>query len=225
MLTRAHGVCANCSDCCRPIYQELEHVPFTRLSFVEDTVVELERSHPDAIAPMLLVAHTVFPVNSDGVGIGPSSGKVRLTAACSSSDQHTLYKEGSDTECMAQVSYQPWAMAGLTHVFANNSFAMATPAAYSIGAFDMIISVSQPLTHELPWIIMDIIAADPTSSIAVKYRNYIKTVLLPLCRRVTGILRAHSAAIEVCCQCHDQPRKLAFATTPFVFSPHHRCPD
>ena len=126
---------------------------------------------------------------------------------------------------MAQVSYQPWAMAGLTHVFANNSFAMATPAAYSIGAFDMIISVSQPLTHELPWIIMDIIAADPTSSIAVKYRNYIKTVLLPLCRRVTGILRAHSAAIEVCCQCHDQPRKLAFAKTPFVFSPHHRCPD
>ena len=60
--------------------------------------------------------------------------------------------------------------------------------------------MSQPLTHELPWTIpgiMDIIAADLTSSIAVKYRNYIKTVLLPICRRVTGILRAHAATIEV----------------------------
>ena len=45
---------------------------------------------------------------------------------------------------------------------------------------------------------MNIIATDPTSSIAVKYRNYVKTVLLPLCRRVTKILSTHSAVIEVC---------------------------
>ena len=88
-------------------------------------------------------------------------------------------------------------MAGLTHVFANTTHAPATPAAYSIAYFDRITSLSQPLAHELPWVIMDIIGAEPTSSIAVKYRNYIKTVLLPLCRRVAGILRAHSAAIEV----------------------------
>ena len=100
---------------------------------------------------------------------------------------------------MAQVNYQPWAMMSLTHVFANHNFALATPAAYSIRVFDAFeVTQSQPFTHELPHAIMDIIAADPTSSIAVKYRNYVKTVLLPLCRRVTGILRAHSAVIEVC---------------------------
>ena len=63
-------------------------------------------------------------------------------------------------------------------------------------------TVSQPFTQELPHAIMDIIAADPTSSVAVKVRNYVKTVLLPLCRRVTGILRAHSAVIEVM-SCHS----------------------
>ena len=38
----------------------------------------------------------------------------------------------------------------------------------------------KPFTQELPHPIMNIIAADPTSSIAVKYRSYVKTVLLPL---------------------------------------------
>ena len=59
-------------------------------------------------------------------------------------------------------------MAGLTHVFANTTHAPATPAAYSIAYFDRITSLSQPLAHELPWVIMDIIGAEPTSSIAVK---------------------------------------------------------
>ena len=104
---------------------------------------------------------------------------------------------------MAQVNHQPWAMTGLTHVFAQITFAAATPAAYSIRYFNAFESVSQPFTQELPHAIVDVIAADPTSSIAVKYRNYVKTVLLPLCQRVTGILRAHSAVIEVCCHSHS----------------------
>ena len=54
---------------------------WTRNSFVEDSVVELERSHPDTIAQMLLVAHTGFPVNGDGVATSKRSpGKVRPTA-------------------------------------------------------------------------------------------------------------------------------------------------
>ena len=101
-----------------------------------------------------------------------------------------------------QFLYQPWAMTGLTHVFCGNTFAVATPAAYSIGMFDAFETLSQPFTQELPHAIVDIIAADPTSSVAVKCRNYVKTVLLPLCRRVTDILRAHSAVIEVCCHSH-----------------------
>ena len=78
--------------------------------------------------------------------------------------------------------YQPWAMTGLTHAFANHMFAVATPAAYSIRFFDAFEAFSQPFTQELPHAIIDIIAADPTSSIAVKYRSYVKTVLLPICQ-------------------------------------------
>ena len=85
-LVLKRGVhCANRSDCCRPLCLELMHVVYTRYSFLGNTVVELERSHPDAIARMLLVSQTIVSVNSDGVGISPSTGKVRLTACCSSS--------------------------------------------------------------------------------------------------------------------------------------------
>ena len=86
MFVRLEGVlttrclCARHSECCRPVVAELQHAAFTRGSFIEDTVVELERSHPDTIACMLLVAHTVLPVNGDGIGISKASGKVRPTA-------------------------------------------------------------------------------------------------------------------------------------------------
>ena len=60
--------------------EDMVHTISMRGSFIEDTVVELERSHPDTIARMLLVAHTVLPVNGDGIGISKASGKVRPTA-------------------------------------------------------------------------------------------------------------------------------------------------
>ena len=112
-------------------------------------------------------------------------------------------------------------MTGLTHVFGSNVFGVETPAAYSIGMFDGFESVSKPFTQELPHAIMNIIAADPTSSIAVKYRNYVKTVLLPLCRRMTGILRAHSAVIEVCCS-HSHSICICRGMLAAVVSSHHR---
>ena len=57
--------------------------------------------------------------------------------------------------------YQPWAMSGLTHVFAGHTLAAETPAAYSIHWFDAFETLSQPFTQELPHAIMNIIAADP----------------------------------------------------------------
>ena len=51
------------------------------MSFIEDTVAELERSHPDTIVHMLLVAHTGFSANGDEIGIGKTAGKVRPTAS------------------------------------------------------------------------------------------------------------------------------------------------
>ena len=122
---------------------------------------------------------------------------------------------------MAQVNHQPWAMTGLTHVFATHTSAAATPAAYSIRWFDAFEAVSQPFTQELPHAIMDTIAADPTSSIAVKYRHYVKTVLLPLCQRVTAILRAHSAVIEV--RCHRCHICICCSMVAAIVSSHHRC--
>ena len=64
-----------------PVGEDMAQYAYTRWSFVEDAVVELERSHPDTIAQMLLVAHTGFPVNGDGVTISKRSGTVRPTAA------------------------------------------------------------------------------------------------------------------------------------------------
>ena len=91
-------------------------------------------------------------------------------------------------------------MAGLTHAFGHCDITLAveTPAAYSICWFAHMEAALKPFTQELPHPIMNIIAADPTSSIAVKYRNYVNTVLLPLCRRVTGILLDSRLRIVLC---------------------------
>ena len=143
------------SDCCRPINEDMWHYSLTRISFVEDTVVELERSHPDTIGRMLLVAHTVFPVNGDGVGLGPATGKVRPTAALHRpccTHERTLTQH---SWLRSSTGYQPWAVSGLTHVFANNGFAIATPAAFSIACFEAYESASKPFTHELPHAIME----------------------------------------------------------------------
>ena len=69
------------SDCCRLILEDILHSVTARNSCIEDTVVELEHSYPDTIARMLLVSHTVFPVNSDGVAISKRSGMVRPIVA------------------------------------------------------------------------------------------------------------------------------------------------
>ena len=67
---------------CRPVGEDIWHyILWTRGSFVQDTVVELERSHPDTIVHMLLVAHTGFSANGDEIGIGKTAGKVRPTAS------------------------------------------------------------------------------------------------------------------------------------------------
>ena len=145
------------------------HVQYTRGSFIEDVVADLESSHPDDVARMLAVASATIDIDEDGVG--SFKGSI--------------------------IPYQPRELKGLTHCFDNHYTGGAeTVAAFAIRGVDGFDSVSQPLAHELPKTIMGIIAAEPTSSLAVKYRDYVKTVLMPICRRVSGILHEHSAAIE-----------------------------
>ena len=120
--------------------------------------------------------------------------------------------------------YKPRELKGLTHCFDNHTTGGAeTVAAFAIRIVDFFDSASQPLAHELPHTIMEIIAAEPSSSVAVKYRGYVKAVLMPICRRVSGILHEHSAAIEwpTVAWMKDKVRHPTLDYRSTVETPHH----
>ena len=137
---------------------------------------------------------------------------------CSSSFMPTHEQTLTQRSWLRSTTSRGRSRASPPHVFARHGHAAETPAAYSICCLDAFEVMSQPLTNELPHAIMDIIAADPTSSIALKYRSYVKTVLLPLCQRVRGILRAHSATIEVLLPSQLHP--LYYFAVARIFSPY-----
>eukprot|EP01052_Picozoa_sp_SAG31_P010753 SAG31_NODE_597_length_13674_cov_3.402947_14_plen_135_part_00 len=84
----------------------------------------------------------------------------------------------------------------LTRVFSDQPAGVPTPAALKICAADMMTCMSQPFCYEIPQFLLDMVAAEPTSSIAERYRSYARTMLVPILRRVVTILRDHSSAIE-----------------------------
>ena len=103
---------------------------YTRGSFIEDVVVDLESSHPDDVARMLAIASATIDIDEYGGGSFKGS----------------------------RICYKPREkLKGLTHCFADHRTGGAeTLAAFAIRTVDATIAVSQPLLHELPQTIMGI---------------------------------------------------------------------
>ena len=64
-------------QCCRPVGHGLATLQYLRHSYVQDVVLEMEASHPEAVAAMLSFSAAMFPIDADG--------KVR--SACGASER------------------------------------------------------------------------------------------------------------------------------------------
>ena len=139
------------------------------MSFVQDMVVTFEMDHHDALAEMLAFSSASYPIGADGTVTSTASGGRRW-------DPQNL-------------------TAGLTRVAAAGNLCPPSAAAMSISFHDFFAMFSQPYVAELPRAMLDTIASDPSSAAAHQYRRYVVQVLMPGCRYVTNILKAHSAVI------------------------------
>ncbi len=133
-------------------------------------MTELEGSDPAAAAR--IAAQSSFARNID------QDGKVKMPGGLSG------------------YMWEPSSRAQITEVFKVHTQPCQSATTISVVASDGFTAISQPFCDELPRLCQELIAAEPTGKLAVYWRSYVRTVLLPLARRVADILVAHSTVIE-----------------------------
>ena len=143
-----------------------------RSTFLFDTVTELQVSHPDSVAEMVAASR---------LSVLGEDGKVR--SARSGTLQYGLDE-------VYQQRLTP-----LTRAYDDIRSAIPSAEACHIQVTDTFTTLAKPACFELPQAILDIVTNEPTGAVAVEYRRYIKTVLMPQFHRVTGMLNEHSAVI------------------------------
>eukprot|EP01052_Picozoa_sp_SAG31_P034546 SAG31_NODE_4054_length_3633_cov_1.767402_3_plen_278_part_00 len=156
-------------ECCQPVYDGLLSILGSRYSFVLDAVFGLENTHPEVVADLLAFSTAIFPIDDDGRTMRPD----RVTP---------MWKP-----------IQP----SLTRSFGALSFTAPSAKSASVALGDTYHLMSQPHTYEMPQVIHELIVAEPTSELAVHYRKYIRTVLVPMMRQVTTALQVHGPTIGV----------------------------
>eukprot|EP01052_Picozoa_sp_SAG31_P033075 SAG31_NODE_3693_length_3983_cov_2.012358_3_plen_144_part_00 len=99
----------------------------------------MESSHPEVVATMLKLSAGAFPIDADGTG--------------------RLARTGG-------VFYNPTPPPGLTRGFHNQYSLLPSAAAGSIAGLHAYMMASAPFMRELPFPILDAIAADPSGALA-----------------------------------------------------------
>ena len=160
-------------DCCRPIKLARWSLEWARQNFIMSATVELASSAPEALATMVEQCKpTQLGLSADGTQmISLRSGRVLWDAATRPD--------------------------GLTHAYGTNTEASDSAAAALVNAADTFFATSEPWSKLLPTVILDCIDADPTAPLAKRFRLCARHTLLPGLQRVSGLLEAHSAVVEV----------------------------
>ena len=160
-------------DCCRPIKLASTSLGWARQNFIMSATVELASSAPEALATMVEQCKpTQLGLSADGTQmISLRSGRVLWDAATRPD--------------------------GLSHAYGTNGEACDSAAAALVNIGDAFFKASEPWSKLLPTVILDCIDADPTAPLAKRFRLYARHTLVPGLQRVSGLLEAHSAVVEV----------------------------
>eukprot|EP01052_Picozoa_sp_SAG31_P003481 SAG31_NODE_135_length_23206_cov_25.707967_5_plen_170_part_00 len=133
------------------------------------TSTELQNNYPDAVAELVAASASVRPIDEHGRVLSGSSG---------------------------DIVWEPPPKHALLDVFPSSYHGFRSAEGTSIGFAESVYSLGNACCHEMPRLISRIITSEPTGSVATCYQMYVKSVLMPLARRVSKILIEHSAVIE-----------------------------
>eukprot|EP01052_Picozoa_sp_SAG31_P001736 SAG31_NODE_58_length_29669_cov_20.244978_27_plen_182_part_00 len=151
------------------------------MAFVRSAVVTLEDSQPEVVLKMSAMAAVLYPIDDAG-------RVVRAGEAAAAAEARGMQETNT--------TWTPHSTATLTQVFENHLRDAPSAAACQISLFDFFLSMGKPFTQESPLAILGVISAEPTGAIAQSWRGWIRTVFVPMLKRVVDILEKHSAAIE-----------------------------
>lgn len=111
---------------------------------------------------------------------------------------YTLEEDGSLTNTTTGAkSFLSTTAPAITRTVKNSLHAYYSAKAVMILMAQMIGVGATPISAILPTIILDIIGDDAASDLAIRYRRYVRTTLVPLMRRIVDILQAHGVVMEL----------------------------
>lgn len=158
-------------ECARPILEILFIQMFsTTYGFIHDALPILETTHLEAVNQMAAFVKPMYPLQADGSVISKASGQTMFFATREPAQTHT-----------------------------SKSINQALPSANGLwvaGGYSYAC-LTQPLCAILPIAILDIVSQDATSDLAVRYRRFVQTTVMPFIRRVVEILCAHGVTLEL----------------------------
>eukprot|EP01052_Picozoa_sp_SAG31_P038172 SAG31_NODE_5050_length_2775_cov_2.843423_2_plen_193_part_00 len=158
-------------ECCRPIKLSWFTLFEAKHQFLASAVVELEASAPETVTAMLEQCMVNFGRSEDGTqAISLRSGTAIWDSA---------------TRPM-----------GLTPIYENVVATFDSAAAVVVSAGDAHSTATQPYSRVLPTVILDYIAANPTSLLAERFRLFARHALVHGMRQISGLLEAHAAVVE-----------------------------
>lgn len=170
-------------DCCLPLQASLGGLQNSRYDWIAEAVFALEASAPEVVARMLAQSEHANPgrLKADGQVVSLRSG-ILLWDPTGRRDHITT---GYDRPTNRPES--------------ANGFLIAQA--------DLHCWNTQPFCADVPTGILEYLAADPTTMLANRFRNYARHCLVPHMRRVQQLLDAYGSLV--------QPPPVAFLQSKF----------
>eukprot|EP01052_Picozoa_sp_SAG31_P009123 SAG31_NODE_474_length_15176_cov_7.362340_1_plen_281_part_10 len=164
-----------------PIKLTLGAMSFCRYSFVGMAVSALESSAPEIVARMM-----------ESVLSRPDS-YARITDT-----QFKVSGHGGKERVFFDVTDREQRLRDAVTFGTDNQFgAFASVPAVVLASADHTAAYTFPFCRELPTGILEVCVADPTAALALRYRLYIQHQFVPCLRKITGLLDAHAAVVDL----------------------------
>ena len=179
MLAQIHRTERIVDECCGPAMLAIAAYLWSCSSFTAEGVSMLEKTNPEIISMLLPHVAAVYETKEDGTVVSNLSGKVVWER-----------KPGFVVSCSSVWSCYP-----------TGAALQIVAAMYGLPA------ITEPYVAVTGQPILSAIEADPSGDLAIRYRQFVRSSVIPGLRKVAAILEAH----RCCCL------RAAFVT-PDIFA-------
>eukprot|EP01052_Picozoa_sp_SAG31_P001730 SAG31_NODE_58_length_29669_cov_20.244978_21_plen_216_part_00 len=171
MLAQIHRTERIVDECCGPVIFTVYAYLVSCSCFIAEGVSMLEKTNPEIISMLLPHLAAVYETKEDGTVVSKLSGKVMWER-----------KPG--------------------FVFSSSNVYICYPTGAALQictAMYNMPALTQPYVAVTGQPILSVIEADPSGDLAIRYRQFVRSSVIPGLRKVAAILEAHRCCCMLCC--------------------------